>query len=61
MTRELKLWRAIQFSLLGIQIGLLVGIIMTPADENWKFLIPIIGIAALLVSIKYDESDESEG
>lgn len=34
---------------------------MTPADENWKFLIPIIGIAALLVSIKYDESDESEG
>ena len=51
MTREQKAWRVIRFSLLAIQVGLLVALIMTDATWNILLLVPILMIAAILVMV----------
>jgi len=61
MTREQKAWKAIMFSLLAIQIGLLIALIVTDWTYNLMLLVPIMMIAALLVTMAQSDKPASKG
>lgn len=61
MTREQKAWKVIMFTLLAIQTGLLIALIVTDATWNLMLLVPTIMIVALLVSMVQDKPASEDG
>ena len=61
MTREQKAWKIIMFTLLAIQTGLLIALIVTDATWNLMLLVPTIMIVALLVSMVQDKPASEDG
>lgn len=61
MTREQKAWKVIMFTLLAIQTGLLIALIVTDATWNLMLLVPTIMIVALLVSMAQDKPASEDG
>jgi len=61
MTKEQKAWRVIMFTLLAIQIGLLIAMLVTDWTYNLMLLVPIVMIAALLVTMAQSDKPASKG
>ena len=61
MSREQKAWRVIMFTLLAIQVGLLVALIVTDSIWNPLLLVPILMIAAILVTMAQNKPTSKGG